>query len=310
MNFGTNLSAARRARAMSQEELADRLNVSRQTIYKWETGFTYPDVDKLCDIARILDVSTAYLLGEAELREDREPPVQTTFEEQTACVKDKAQVVRHYRCFARTVAACTMLILISVAALILFNAFAAAWAEIVSVVQLLCCIAVAVAGYVMAGLRHEAFEKEEGVLPTFEKEERRKAQHTFAFGIVSGLLLIFVGVIFVVIAGFLNVEWLVYVAVASMLALIGMAIYLFITAGIIYDLYAGKEGPRKYHEKEKTPADVVSSIIMLLATAVFLLLGFVWHLWHPAWIAFPLGGLLCGVVSAMFGVSEKKEEEE
>jgi MFS family permease len=162
----------------------------------------------------------------------------------------------------------------------------------------------------MAGLRHEAFEKEEGVLPTFEKEERRKAQHTFAFGIVSGLLLIFVGVIFVVIAGFLNVEWLVYLAVASMLALIGIAVYLFITAGIMYDLYMGEKGPRKYHEKEKTPADVVSSIIMLLATAVFLLLGFVWHLWHPAWIAFPLGGLLCGVVSAMFGVSEKEEEEE
>ena len=307
MNFGTNLSAARRARAMSQEELADRLNVSRQTIYKWETGFTYPDVDKLCDIARILDVSTAYLLGEAELREDREPPVQTTFEEQTACVKDKAQVVRHYRCFARTIGVCTMLILISVAALILFNAFAAAWAEIVSVVQLLCCIAVAVTGYVMAGLRHEAFGKEGSLLPTFDSEERKNGQRTFTLGIVLGILLIFVGVIFVVIAGFLNVEWLVYVAVASMLALIGIAVYLFITAGIMYDLYMGENGPRKWHEKGKDPAEAINGIIMTLATAVFLLLGIVWHLWHPGWVVFPIGGLLCGAVSAVWGKEEKEE---
>ena len=64
MDFGTNLSNARRAKGMSQEELAERLDVSRQTIYKWETGATYPDIDKLGDIARCLDVSAAYLLGE------------------------------------------------------------------------------------------------------------------------------------------------------------------------------------------------------------------------------------------------------
>lgn len=307
MNFGTNLSAARRARAMSQEELADRLNVSRQTIYKWETGFTYPDVDKLCDIARILDVSTAYLLGEEARGEELEAPAQTTFAERTSCVKEKAQVVRHYRCFARTVAACTMLILISVAALILFNAFAAAWAEIVSVVQLLCCIAVAVTGYVVAGLRHEAFGKEEGVLPVFEKEERKKEQRVFTFGIVSGLLLIFVGVIFVVVAGFLDVERLVYLAVASMLALIGIGVYLFITAGIMHDLYMGEESPRRYHKKSKDPAETACSIIMFLATAIFLLLGIVWYLWHPGWVVFPLGGLLCGVVSAVWGKEEKEE---
>lgn len=305
MNFGTNLSAARRAREMSQEELAELLCVSRQTIYKWEAGITYPDVDKLCDIARCLDVSTAYLLGEEMHEQTCEAPARVVGE-QTACIKDKAKTVRHYQCFARTIGICTMLILVSVGVLVLLNAFSVVWAEAVSVIQLLSCVAVAVTGYVVAGLRHEVFEKEEGVLPTFEKEEQQKAQHTFAFRIVSGLLLIFAGVIFVVIAGFFDIEWLVYVAVTSMLALIGMAVYLFITAGIIYDFYAGKEGPRKYHKKEKTPADVVSGIIMLLATAVFLLLGFVWHLWHPAWIAFPLGGLLCGCVSMIWG--EKEEE--
>ncbi|NLF46835.1 MAG: hypothetical protein GX578_00790, partial [Clostridiales bacterium] len=39
------------------------------------------------------------------------------------------------------------------------------------------------------------------------------------------------------------------------------------------------------------------SIIMLSATAIFLLLGFLGGYWHPAWVVFPLGGIMCGIVS-------------
>lgn len=40
--------------------------------------------------------------------------------------------------------------------------------------------------------------------------------------------------------------------------------------------------------------------IMLLATAVFLLMGFGWNLWHPGWAAFPVGGVLCAVVDTLW----------
>ncbi len=42
----------------------------------------------------------------------------------------------------------------------------------------------------------------------------------------------------------------------------------------------------------------------LVAAAIFLLLGFGWKLWHPAWIAFPIGGLLCGIISVIFPETE------
>ena len=308
MNFGTNLSAARRAKGISQEELAEQLCVSRQTIYKWEAGITYPDIDKLCDIARALGVSTAYLLGE-EVREqdDFEPACEVGEEKKDTYFRDKAQTVRYYQRFARMIGACTLLILVSVGVLVLLNGFSAAWAPPLSVIQLLCCIAVAVVGYVVAGIHHEAFEKQGGQNPLFGKEEQQKEQRAFIVRIAAGLALIFAGVIFVVVAGFLETEALAFIAVSVLLALIGVAVYFFITAGIMHDLYTGAESPRKHHEKEKEPAEAACGIIMMLATAVFLLLGFVWNLWHPAWVAFPLGGLLCGCVSILFGKGEKNE---
>ncbi len=307
MNFGTNLTAARKAKGLSQEELAERLLVSRQTIYKWETGVTYPDIDRLCDIAKCLEVSTAYLLGEWEAPPCAEPNAAPEEAKNSICTVDKAETVRHYKRFARMIGACTLLILASVGALVLLNGFSVSWVEALAVIQLLCCISVAVVGYVVAGLHHEAFEKQAGRCSIFEKEEQQKEQHGFVFKIVAGLVLIFAGVIFVVIAGFSERELLAYIAVAALLALIGVAVYLFITAGIMHDLYMGEESPGRHHEKEKEPAEAACGIIMMLATAAFLVMGFVWDLWHPAWVVFPVGGLLCGCVSVIFGNGEKGE---
>ncbi len=309
MNFGANLTAARKAKALSQEELAEKLNVSRQTIYKWEAGITYPDIDKLCEIARALEVSTSYLLDGQEQSEP-DPSAEAYKAEASVriCTPDEKAAVQHYTRFARMIGACTMLILISVGVLVLLGGLLSApFAGALSVVQLLCCIALAVVGYVMAGLRHEAFQKECTGELRFEKKEQKAAQRPFAVKIAAGLSLIFAGVIFVVIAGFSAQEILPYIAVAALLALIGIAVYLFITAGILYDLYMGEESPRGHHEKQADPSEAVCGIIMILATAAFLLLGLVWNLWHPGWVAFPIGGLLCGCVSLIFQAIGKKK---
>lgn len=47
MNFGQNLLYLRKAKGLSQDDLGSRLNVSRQTISKWELGETTPEMDKL-----------------------------------------------------------------------------------------------------------------------------------------------------------------------------------------------------------------------------------------------------------------------
>lgn len=61
--FSGNLKAARKAKGYTQEELAIKLNVVRQTVSKWEKGLSVPDADVLSRIADVLDTKVSVLLG-------------------------------------------------------------------------------------------------------------------------------------------------------------------------------------------------------------------------------------------------------
>ncbi|MDY5213578.1 helix-turn-helix domain-containing protein [Intestinibacter sp.] len=69
-----NLKQLRKSRGLSQEELAIRLNVVRQTISKWEKGISVPDADMLIKIADIFEVNVSELLG-AKIEEKKEQDV-------------------------------------------------------------------------------------------------------------------------------------------------------------------------------------------------------------------------------------------
>ena len=55
--LGENIRALRKARGLSQQELAERLHVVRQTVSKWEQGLSVPDADMLVRLAECLEVS-------------------------------------------------------------------------------------------------------------------------------------------------------------------------------------------------------------------------------------------------------------
>ena len=78
-----NLSKVRKERGLTQEALAVKLNVVRQTISKWENGTAVPDADTLCRIAEALDVSVANLLGS---------PVNEEKMDMTAIAKSLAEI--------------------------------------------------------------------------------------------------------------------------------------------------------------------------------------------------------------------------
>ena len=61
--FGENLKAMRKAKGYTQEELAIKINVVRQTVSKWEKGLSVPDADMLSQIAKVLDTKVSVLLG-------------------------------------------------------------------------------------------------------------------------------------------------------------------------------------------------------------------------------------------------------
>ena len=61
--FSENLKAYRKAKGLTQEELAVRLHVVRQTVSKWEKGLSVPDAHLLVRLAEVLEVSVSQLLG-------------------------------------------------------------------------------------------------------------------------------------------------------------------------------------------------------------------------------------------------------
>lgn len=67
--FHENLKTMRKAKGYTQEELAIKLDVVRQTVSKWEKGLSVPDADVLCKIANVLDTDVSTLLGEEIIEE-------------------------------------------------------------------------------------------------------------------------------------------------------------------------------------------------------------------------------------------------
>ena len=67
--MGNNIALRRKDLGLTQNEFAEKLSVTRQTISRWEAGTVLPDIDKISDIASILQVSCDYLLKD-EIEED------------------------------------------------------------------------------------------------------------------------------------------------------------------------------------------------------------------------------------------------
>ena len=73
MDFNNRLYQLRKQKGLSQEELANRLNVSRQTVSKWEVGDSTPDMEKLIAMGDLFDVSLDRLVMGKE--DEEKPPI-------------------------------------------------------------------------------------------------------------------------------------------------------------------------------------------------------------------------------------------
>lgn len=86
MDFGEKLQNLRKENGLSQEQLAEKLNVSRQAVSKWESG-ALPDVDNIVKISSFFDCSLDYLLGKDS------PKVENIDEQGKGIVLDKKKSV-------------------------------------------------------------------------------------------------------------------------------------------------------------------------------------------------------------------------
>ncbi len=94
MSIGERIIECRRKAGMSQEQLADRLNVSRQAVSRWELCQSNPDTDNIIKMCEIFDVNSDYLLlGKQEKKEDRYDFKETKMENSYQSMK-KSQIFR------------------------------------------------------------------------------------------------------------------------------------------------------------------------------------------------------------------------
>ena len=72
LKLGENIRNLRLQHKLTQEQLADRLGVSYQSVSRWENDVTYPDIEFLPAIARQFSVTTDYLLGQDDIEKKKQ----------------------------------------------------------------------------------------------------------------------------------------------------------------------------------------------------------------------------------------------
>mgnify|MGYP002650040275 FL=1 len=115
-----NIRAVRKAKGLSQEELAVKLNVVRQTISKWEKGLSVPDADLLIALSEALETPVSTLLGETMTEPPKSDDIRALSERlevinlQLARRKNTRRKILHWICIALGVAIVMLFVLLTV----------------------------------------------------------------------------------------------------------------------------------------------------------------------------------------------------
>lgn len=147
------------------------------------------------------------------------------------------------------------------------------------------------------------------------QQEYAIASKKFAFGIASGIVLCVLGIITCSIIN--DIYWADSLAAAAFFLFAGIGAAVIVFSSIYYGrvkkmirmgmLPASSQrvSDNGRHWAKKLE-EVLCSLIMLGAIALFFLLGVFGGMWHPAWVLFPLGGILCGIISVILEAIAKK----
>lgn len=318
MNLSENLHYLRKRDKITQEELADRLGVSRQAVSKWETGEAYPETDKLITLCDMFGVSLDELVRGTVTKTEEAPEENNKL--------DRNCFIKHMNKFSYFISSGVFLILFGVALCVLLNAYALSannempdLTGILGVVALLIFVAVAVFLFVYSGLDHDRFRKEyPTVFEVYTEKEVKAFSKRFALCmslLISGIL---ADVVFLVVLNSFIAEGIIYAAPIDSALTYVVAAFLFVLSFLVGGLvYSGIQHTKYYTaeynkqtSKELHPSsrsrlkDAICGAIMMSATAIFLVIGFAWHLWHPGWVVFPVGGIICGIVGGIMGAKD------
>lgn len=291
-----NLQYYRKRENMTQEQLAEHMEVSRQTVSKWESGASYPEMEKillLCDLF-VCDMDTLMRKQvSAVSMEDGE--------------RHRAHMMKHRRQI-------TLGVVTLIGNIALYELFTGIGVpEVIMNTVFMAVVIVAVLIFVVTGMRHDYYKRKYPVVQDpYTSEEQERFEEHFPVMIATGVGMILVGFLIGMNGDVLSVA-------AGMtddffygifMLLVAVAVGIFVYAGLgkgMYDIEAyNKENnlDEKSKETEKK-IGVWCGCIMLVATILFLIMGLVFHMWEICWIVYPVGGLMCGIVSIILNGKKK-----
>lgn len=310
MSFGENLQFLRKRNGITQEQLAEQLKVSRQSVSKWESDGSFPEMDKLMQMCEMFSC-------------DLDTLIRKSAEESTA--QDTAQYDAHMNNRSRWYAGAVGLIIFGLGLQSMLEI--SARMEILGSFLFLCCVAGAVTIFIIKEMQHTSFRRRNPQIRSFYFEEE-----IYRFEKKYPLLMaVPVAVIILNVACQVLIDEFILRPYAENLS--NGVFFIVLAAAVTVLVYGGMQKAKyniedynKEGVKKRSKAAKYSGIIMLIATALFLLsigivtmdfmqakeagLDFQWRssLVAFSWVVFPIGGIICAIVSVIVSKDEHQIE--
>lgn len=324
MSFGENLQFLRKKNNITQEQLAEQLGVSRQSVSKWESDGSYPEMDKLMQLCEMFSCNM-----DALLRGNVEEHV----------MEDTAHYDAHMNDFSKWIAGAVGFLIFNVGLQCILEGFGVA--EEINQFIFWIFVAISVIIFVVKGMQHDQFKKKNPCINQFYTEEvieQFERKFLWLMAAPIGAIIIDVACQSLLEKIFLNRGLSDDFSGGIFLWVIAAAVTVLVYGGIQKSKYSvetyNKEN--EYNKEQSKERKAVQKkigkwcgVIMLVATILFLLsigveigdfqdamaagLGYPWEtsILAYSWIVFPIGGIICGIVAVIFNSSlQEKEDEE
>lgn len=309
----------RKKNGWSQEELAEQLDVSRQSVSKWESGLSVPDLNKVVAMSTLFGVSTDFLLkDDLEEISTSETQEQDDAVGRTISAEEANRYLDTNAVYARRIALGVALCILSPVLLILLVGMAAVWgipetvATAVGMGVLLLLVACGVALFVLSGiglsefsyLEKETFLLAYGVSGIVEK--RRDENSTrYRVCLTVGVVLCILSVIPLVVCGALGAGNSFLVGcTALLLSVCACGVALLVWGGCLDGGFQKLLQTGDYTETKKRRQrenEAISTGYWCLMTAVYLGASFFTGAWHITWVIWPVAGCVWAAIEALLG---------
>jgi len=300
----------RKKNGWSQEELADKMNVSRQAVSKWEGAQAVPDLDKILQLGSLFGVTTDYLLKD-ELEDEEFTDTVGYPEVKRISIEEANSYLEQRKRSSILIALATFLCILSPITLIILGGaseipslnISENLVGIVGLVVLFAFVICAVAIYIYCGFKNEMytfldknvpFELEYGVKGMVAERKKQFRDIYVRWNIIAACICIF-SPVSLIVSAFGENEMLSVIMLAVTIVLAGVGASIFIAVGVrnASMLKLLREGEYSESEKEKSGLrEGVGFIYWGVITAAYLAWSFISGDWHLSWIVFALGGVL------------------